>query len=241
MAKTYEAISKSERLLHKGSLGVSPPSDKHLPNLTNTKQMGDLKKKIELLEQTKNYRVFHFASSRKREGVSTVVINLARFMIEERSSKDILLIDANLQQPVLHTAFDVPSSPGLSDALIGKVAYSRSIYKADSDRINVMPCGTPLSNETGRIEQKKFADLISSIKNKYDYIFIDSSPLLVSSDSLSLAIASDTTFLVIHANETQWEVAEKAKLYLQDSACSIDGVILSRVLHYIPQCIYKRL
>ena len=241
MAKTYEAISKPERLLHEGSLGVSHPFDKHLPNLRNTKQMGDLKQKIEFLGQTKNYRVFHFASSRKREGVSTIVINLAKFMIEKRSSKDILLIDANLQQPVLHTAFDIPSSPGLRDALMGKVAYSESIYKTYSDRINVMPCGTPLSDETGRIEQKKFADLISSITNKYDYIFIDSSPLLVSSDSLSLAIASDTTFLVIQANETQWEVAEKAKRYLQDSSCSIAGVILSRVLHYIPQWIYKRL
>jgi len=241
MAKTYEAISKSERLLHEGSLGVSPPFDKHSPNLRNTKQMGDLKQKIELLGQTKNYRVFHFASSRKREGISTVVINLARSMIEEISSKDILLIDANLQQPVLHTAFDVPSSPGLSDALMGKVAYSESIYKAESGRINIMPCGTSLSNKTGRIEQKKFSDLISSIKNKYNYIFIDSSPLLASSDSLSLAIASDTTFLVVQANETKWEVAEKAKLYLQDSSCSIAGVILSRVLHYIPQWIYKRL
>jgi len=241
MAKTYEAISKSKSLLHEDSLGISSLFDKQLPNLRNTKQMGDLKQKIELLGQTKNYRVFHFASSRKKEGVSTIVINLARFMVEERSSKNILLIDANLQQPVLHMAFDILPSPGLSDALMGKVAYSESIYKADADRINVMPCGTAFSNETGQIEQKKFADLVSSIKNKYDYIFIDSSPLLISSDSLSLAIASDTTFLVIQANETQWEVAEKAKLCLQDSACTIDGVILSRVLHYIPQWIYKRL
>lgn len=240
MGRTYEAISKSQEFLHKPSLRTSFISNGHLADLRNTKEMGDLKTKMKLLRDGKGLVVFHFVSSREREGVSTAVANVARLLAEEESSKGILLIDGNFKRPALHMAFNVPSSPGMSDVLMGKASYSESIHKTESGRINVMPCGVA-SDVPGKTEKKTLSDLISAIKGEYDYILIDSSPLLTSSDSLSLALGSDTTFLVIQANRTQWEVAGKAKLELENSGCHVGGVILNRVVHVIPQWIYKRL
>ena len=241
MAKTYEAILRSEGHPIEESVSTSQPLRWNFHDLSNTKEMGDLEQSMGFCSKKNDFKVFHFSSSREQEGVSTVVVNLAQFMIRGDSAHNILLIDANQMNPILHVAFNIPSNPGLSDVLNDNCEYNESIYKVNPIGINVMPFGTRLSSLSKGIEQTKFFDLILTLKPQYDYLLIDSSPILASSSSLSSAIASDITYIVIQANKIQWEVAEKAKLLLKQNDCYIGGVILNRVMHFIPQWIYDRL
>ncbi len=241
MAKTYEAMIKSKSTGAQGGTAVNYPSDTFSPDLLSEKQMVDLNYMIEQKAGRNNLKVINLVSSRGGEGTSTVVVNFMRFMLEKSASHNILLVDANLQRPVLHLEFNVPFTPGLKDVLLHKAKLSDVTYKIDSSDIYLIPNGNSPNFEAANIEQKMYANTFSKLRKQYQYIFIDSPPLLESPASLSLATSADITFLVIRAHKTQWEVAQKAKNYLNQYDCPIGGVILNRVSQPIPDWIYKRL
>jgi capsular exopolysaccharide synthesis family protein len=242
MAKTYEAMIKSKGAGAKRDLSTAASSlDTPSPDLLSDKQMVDLNYMIDQKAGRNNLKVINFVSSKSKEGTSTVLVNFMKFMLERNASNNILLVDANLQHPVLHLEFNVPSTPGLKDVLTDKAKLSDVTYKIESSDIYLIPNGNALSFETSNIESKMYESIFSKLSDRYQYIFIDSPPLLESSASLALATSADITFLVIQAHRTQWEVAQKAKNYLDHYNCPIGGVILNRVSQPIPNWIYNRL
>ena len=242
MAKTYEAMIKSKGADAQKSLSTATASpDRPSPDLLSDKQMVDLNYMIDQKAGRNNLKIINFVSSRSKEGTSTVLVNFMKFMIERSASKNFLLVDANLQHPVLHLEFNVPSTPGLKDVLADKARLSDVTYKIESSDIYLIPNGNTLTFETTNIESKMYESIFSKLSDRYQYIFIDSPPLLESSASLALATSADITFLVIQAHKTQWEVAQKAKNYLDHYNCAIGGVILNRVSQPIPNWIYRRL
>ena len=239
MSKTYEAMSKKIQSSADDSMQVSSLSDWNLVDLKNTRQKGDLEKKITFYSQKHDAKVFNFTSSRSREGVSTIVFNLAKYMATKKTKKRILLIDTNLQAPVQHIAFNCSKGPGIYEVLAGTTSLPEVIQDAQTGNIHLITCGNPQPGSISDIEQEQFLETIKKLKEQYDCILIDSAPLLISADSLSTALCSDITFLIIQSLKVQKEVAERAKLMLQDNECPIGGVILNRIQQVIPGWMYK--
>ncbi len=237
MAKTYEAMLRK----NKASEDINHAAMLHeweLLNLNRPKETGDIEKKIDYLRERKGFKIFNFTSSKKRAGVSTIIFGLARYMAEKNPSHKILLCDANMQHPVLHIAFNVSPKPGLFDLFSESCDISRVIHETEWDNIRIIPAGQPLSSSEA-LQENKFSEIISSVREEFDYIFIDSAPLLEYSEAISSAGISDVTFLVIEANRTKKEIAEKAKLLLQERDCIIGGAILNRALYVIPEKLYN--
>ena len=237
MAKTYEAMIKAgpsdDDLLH------LPSPDWHFLDFGDIKQTGDLYHKIAGLR--KNFKVFNFVGSQAGEGVSTIIINLVNCMLPREDGNTILLIDANLHNPVLHAGFNQPQNMGLAAVLCNTCSCSEAIFEIKPKKLFLMPSGRPQNSLLTGEDQSVFHKIISEIKTEYDYIFVDSPPLLTSANALSIAVSSDVTFLVTDAHRTRAEVAKKAKQSLQENGCTIGGVILNRVKHPIPEWLYERL
>lgn len=240
MAKTFEALTKNGQSSTGKAYLIHLTSKWHCPDLTTTKELLDLSNFITRSAGKSGTRVINFVSSRSGEGTSTVVANLARIIMTNKTAEDVLLIDANRYHPVLHLAFSTPSEPGLFDALLQKASYADSVHRAYEDNLSVIPCGTRVSPASARIGQESLINLISQIRDRYRHVLIDSPPLLSSSDALSLATSSDLTLLIIQANMTKWEVAEKCKRILQDNNCILGGVVLNRFRHVIPKWVYRK-
>ena len=198
-----------------------------------------MEKKITFYAQKKNAKIFNFTSSRSKEGVSTVVANLAKYMAFKKKEKKLLVIDANLQTPAQHVAFNNPKGPGLLDVLSGSASASEVIHDVQADNVHLLPSGNTQTDSAEGIEQETFHAIISELREQYEYILIDSAPLLISTDSLSTSLSADVTFLIIQSLMVQKEVGEKAKLLLQDNECPIGGVILNRTKQVIPGWMYK--
>lgn len=230
MAKTYEAMQKD---------GGSSKSGWRFLDLKNRKQIGDLEKKILYYKQKNNYKVFNFTSCRGKEGVSTVFANLINYFKLQKSDKNILIIDANFQRPSLHEIFGVANMQGLTDTFSNVESYSQMLTPIDSTNIFLLTCGKDYQGYSGNLNQEKFSDLLEVSKEQYDLIFIDSAPILSSSDGLSTAVASDVTFLVVQALSVQQEVALKTKTLLLDNECIIAGVVLNRISQVIPEWAYR--
>jgi capsular exopolysaccharide synthesis family protein len=237
MAKTYEAMIKAES--SDDDFSHFPPPDSRFLDFGDIKQTGDLYRKIANLR--KKSEVFNFVSSREGEGVSTIVNNLVNYMLRRKYANNILLIDANLHNSVLHARFNHTQEKSLEEISYKTYSCSEAIREIKPDNFNLLPSGGPRHNLLPDVEQNIFHKFISDIQSDYDFIFIDSPPLLISTGALSIAVSSSVTFLVTDAHRTRAEVAKKAKQILQENGCTIGGVILNRVKHPIPEWLYKRL
>ncbi len=213
--------------------------DWHFFDLRNRKQSGDLEKKIYNLKNGSNRKVFNFVSSRRQEGVSTILANFVHYLREQGSEKKILIVDANFLAPSLHKIFGRDLSAGLAEVLTDEVSADEAVNSLDVLGLNLLTCGRGHQAMAGNIRLERFGHIIHSLKDRFDYIFIDSSPLLISSDAISTAIAADVTLLVIQALKVQREVARHSKGILTDNACDIGGVILNRVPQVIPSWVYR--
>lgn len=211
-----------------------------IKDLSEKEQMASLEHQLILHKEKNKDKVFLFISSREKEGVSTVLTNLAKLMSDKKSVKNILLVDANIVNPSLHKIFNLPQSPGFSDLMTGEDNDEQCVQSTSVEGIYLMPSGSKELGHSG-IVQEQLSNLIAKIGGRFDYILIDSPPVLSSPFVLNLDRVADSTYLVIQAFNTSWEVVKKTKLYLESNSCSIDGVILNRVRKVIPQWLYNKL
>ena len=160
--------------------------------------------------------------------------------MNNKAVEDVLVIDANRGHPVLDLAFNTSPGPGLYDVLKEGVSYPDAIFKVGESNVSIMPCGTRSALDSHRNRAKnRFPIFISLMRDQFRYILIDSAPMLSSANSIAIAIGSDVTSLIIEANVTKWEVAEKAKRMLEANHCVLGGIVLNRVKHVIPKWIYR--
>jgi Mrp family chromosome partitioning ATPase len=241
MSKTYEAMLRDGEFPDHSLPRSSVLTKWDFVDFQDTKEMGDLVQRMAYLKKKHKSNVFNFSSSHHEEGVSTIIVNVAKFLAGQQSAKGILLIDGNVHNPVLHLPFNLPVQPGLTNVMADGSAYSDSIFGAQPNIIDVMPAGGLTDASLNSIKQENLIRLIDAIKNNYSYILIDSPPILTSAYSLPFAVASDITFLVVRSHEIRIDVARKTVLMLKENDRPIGGVIFNRILHVIPQWLYKRL
>ncbi len=236
------ALSKS--ILKHGNI-----DERHAPlvragfyNLLEMEQLANVEQTLVLLKDVNDYSTFNFVCSHAKEGVSTIVANLAQLLSANLSDKSVLLIDANSKNPCLQRLLDNSSSYGLCDVLRKYKTCEEVIHPVNSsNKLYLLPYGPKEDDGMDCINRRNIFDLLRTLRTQYDYILIDSSPILDSSTALSFALAADTTMLVIQAYGTTFEVCEKSKNYLLKNKCDIGGVILNRVKQVVPKFIFKHL
>jgi MinD-like ATPase involved in chromosome partitioning or flagellar assembly len=211
------------------------------PEFKNRKQIGDLEKRILLLSQKNDCTVFSFTGCRGGEGVSTIIVNLINYLAATESEKKALVIDANFKAPVLHDALGKNLGHGLSDILKGTSTWSDAVTSTDFENVHFLSCGSAYQQMEGNLEQAKQGSVLAEIRGMYDYVLVDSPAILTSADSLTVAVASDATLLVIQSLNTPKEVADRARSLLVDNECFMAGVLLNRVKQVIPGWMYRML
>jgi len=211
------------------------------PEFKNRRQIGDLEKRILLLSQKSECTVFSLAGCRGGEGVSTILVNLVAHFSGTGSARKVLIIDANFRNPVLHEVFDKTLGAGLAEVLRGTSSWSDAVNSTEYDNIHFLSSGSGYLQMEGGLEEARLKAVLAEVRDMYDYVVIDSPPLLTSADALSIAVAGDATFLVIQAMTTPKEAADRAKSLLEDNEVLIGGALLNRMKQVIPGWMYRLL
>lgn len=180
------------------------------------------------------------ASCNEGEGTSTIAVNLSTVFAQNTDEK-VLLIDANLRNPMLEKIFNVEKSPGLTDVLSEKVELGSSFQKTEMENLKVLTAGNKVLNPVSVLNSKKISNCIEKLKRYFSIILIDSAPIIPFSDSLYLASKVDVFLLVIEAEKTRWEVAREAIKKMSLSEINVFGTILNKKKDHIPASIYKML
>lgn len=181
---------------------------------------------IEFSNLDKDLKIICITSSKKDEGKTTVLSNLG--VSFAKIDKKVLLIDADLRNPSISKMFDTSNTQGIMDILLGKRNIQDCVKKTKQENLYILTGGTIPPNPAEVLSSKKMSEFIESIKDEYDYIFIDSPPVGVVSDASIISAYSDGVIFVVGANEVDSNLAKIAKERLDSVKANIVGVILNK-------------
>jgi len=166
-------------------------------------------------------------SSEPSEGKTTSAANIAVSLARLRQR--VLLIDADLRKPRLHEMFGEDQKPGLADVLSGKTS-SRDFRKTKVSGLWLMPAGTPLRNPADLLGSPRFSKLIEELRAHFDWIVLDSPPVLAVADPCMIARVASGVLLVLDCGRTSRDVAAAAVQRLEAVSAPILGAMLNRVV-----------
>jgi polysaccharide biosynthesis transport protein len=179
---------------------------------------------------------FLITSSVPSEGKSTVSANLAITMA--LSGARTLLIDCDLRRGALREAFGISSKIGFSEVLKQEVNWREVVVPTAVPTLFVLPRGKTLSQPSEHLLRDSTEALLKEIYQHYDYVIIDSSPVLAADDTTSLAPKIDATIFVVRLSYTSARLTKKALELLYNRQVNIPGVILNFVDTSLPEYYY---
>lgn len=173
-------------------------------------------------------KVIVVTSSMPNEGKSTVSLSVAMSLAE--SGKRVLFIDCDLRKSAMVGRHRVNRQiKGLSHFLSGQAEIGEVLYKVNGETMDMIFAGVVPPNPAELLSQSRFEDMISSARNRYDYVIIDTPPLGSVIDAAIIARQCDTSVLVVAANTVSHKFAKSVKEQLEKSGCPILGAVLNKV------------
>lgn len=170
------------------------------------------------------------------EGKSTVSSNLA--LVLAFAGMKTLLIDSDLRRGAIHKAFGLSRGPGLTDVLGHNVNWKLAIRDTGVENLHVLPRGRNVPQPSEYLLNKNTDALIKELYPLYDYIIIDSSPILAADDTASLAPKIDATLFVVRLSFTSAKMTRKSLEILYSRGANIPGLILNQVDTSSPEFVY---
>ena len=172
-------------------------------------------------------KTFLITSAIPNEGKSTVSANLAITMA--LAGARTLLIDGDLRRGALRDTFGVSSKIGFSEVLQQEVNWREVVVPTSYPNLFLLPRGKTIGQPSEYLLRESTDALLREINSYYDYIIIDSAPVLAADDATSLAPKIDATLFVVRLSHTSARLTRKSLELLYNRQVNVPGVILNQV------------
>jgi succinoglycan biosynthesis transport protein ExoP len=161
------------------------------------------------------------------EGKTVVSSNLAIALAQ--AGERVLLIDGDMRKARLHTMFGISSEPGLSNVLVGTSKASHSVRETDVAGLWILPAGLTPPNPAELLGSKRFKDFMASLASHFDWVVIDTPPVMAVTDSAIVAHLVDGVVFVVGSDMTSRYGAARAVAQLDQARAKFVGAVLNRV------------
>jgi protein-tyrosine kinase len=169
-------------------------------------------------------RIVMIASAVPGEGKTLTATNLA-LTLSESYQERVLLIDADLRKPALHQMFHISAATGLIEGLRADGA-TKLVLRQVSSRLTVLPAGRPTSDPMAAFTSERMRQLLAEARETFDWVIIDTPPLVLLSDAHLLSPLVDGAVLVVRANGTPHDLVRRAADIIGRNR--IAGVVLNQ-------------
>jgi capsular exopolysaccharide synthesis family protein len=170
--------------------------------------------------------VLMVTSAAPAEGKSTTVVNLGSVLAQTGAS--VLLVDGDLRKPRLHTVFKVPRGPGLTEYLV-RGASEGHFYPTPVDNLSVLTAGTPPPNPAELLSSNALDRLLEELSDRFDYVILDSSPVMGLADPVVLSTKVKGVVLVSAAGKVSRGALREAVKRLRAVDAPLVGSVLNMV------------
>ena len=182
-----------------------------------------------------------FASPGHGQGTSTLTAGVALTAAQANAHLRLGLLDANFRSPALETIFQIPSSPGVVDALSGTTDPQEIGYSVGPNaNLTVIPAGKVATDPLGLLRRDKIGTLLTNLISRFDILLVDTAPANRYPDAQLLSAMVDATVLVVDVGRTPREAVAKAKQILQTGQGHLLGTVLNRRSQPVPTLLYGR-
>jgi protein-tyrosine kinase len=225
----YERADRNSILELEAPTGGPPNAANQLASLVQTLDLHPAKP-----------RTVAFVASGRGEGTTTCVANVGIYLATHHAR--VLMVDANLRWPALHTIAKVNSEPGLLDVMAGEVDLKAAVQPTTVPTLFALTSGDPRRAGSNRlILPSALRERVLSRTNDYDFVLIDCPAVNAHEDAAVTAATCDAVILVVEGGRTLREEAQASKALLMRAHARILGVFMNKRKFYIPQFLYDRL
>jgi capsular exopolysaccharide synthesis family protein len=166
-------------------------------------------------------------SATRGEGKSTTLVNTA--IVFAQMGARVLIMDGDLRRPRCHRILKMPNEVGLAECLAGQIEPENVFRPTQVDNLFVITSGTRPPNPAELLGSKTMARTLDKLSAQFDYIFLDSSPVLPVSDALPMATMVDGVLMVVDGQKTPRQLVRDARVRLSSPQIKMLGVLLNRV------------
>ena len=161
------------------------------------------------------------------EGKSVVAANLSIALAQ--AGQRVLLIDADMRKPRIHTVFDRPQQPGLSNVIVGNAKASEAVHTTTVPGLWVLPAGLNPPNPAELLGSKRFKDFLSSLSQHFDWVLVDTPPVMAVTEASVVAHLVTGVLFVVGAEMTSRNAGQRALEQLEHVHAKFIGAVLNRV------------
>ena len=216
------------------------PSDSSYAELL-PQRMSFLKSKLLRRYQSDNINTIMFTGASDKCGTSTTAVSLGTMLAKEAGYR-VLLVDANIRNPSLHSVFNTQPYGGICDIIADNNCSNVFDFKrVGPAELYFVPCGNTTLASKRHFDEPRFASFLKLAREKFDFVIMDTAPIGNYPDPQIICSKVDGVIMVITSGKTRRQVAQRVKKDIEDAGGNILGVVLNRRKFYIPEWIYKRL
>ena len=165
-------------------------------------------------------------SAYPEDGKTTVTTNLA--LMFAQSDAKVVLVDADIRKGCIAKYFKRKSAPGLSDCLSGQATLDEVIHNSHvNENLSYITCGTHSPRPYELLESEEMKKLVQELRTRFDYVIIDTPPVLLISDALALSPSTDGTVLVCRHQVSYISDIERALNTLQFAKAKVLGIVVN--------------
>lgn len=169
-------------------------------------------------------------SSLPSEGKTTTATNTAISLAQ--TGARVLIIDADMRRPRLHSVFNIKNGQGLSTVLSSDLNTQQIldvVYFDERTKVYVMTSGPIPPNPAELIGSEQMASLLKTLQGEFTHVVVDSPPITSFTDGVLIASLVDGVILVVHSGKSSRQVVKRARQLLQDVRAKVLGVVLNNV------------
>ena len=198
----------------------------HRPSSTPSEAFRDLRTSMFFQANADGLKTIQFTSPSPGDGKSTVTANLALSIAQ--AGKKVVLVDADLRKPRIHQNFGIDIGPGIADVLSGESELPDAIRSVSSQPyLFLLTAGKRPNNPGECVTSPEFGDIIEALGEKFDFVLIDSPPILPVSDPASIAGFVDGVYMVSRIRKGVRVTMTRAKESLDRVNVRWMGVIIN--------------
>ena len=217
---------KSELPMKRSSNGHRPLVLDHRPLSLVVEAYRSLRSSLLLSQAGGPPQTVLITSAARGEGKTTTLVNTA-VMFAQMGIR-VLIIDADLRSPACHVLLRMENNGGLAEILTGQIEWQNAIKSAPTENLFLMSSGSLPPNPAELLGSRNMHDLLQQLREHYEFIFVDSSPVMAVTDAVLVSTIVDGTLLVIDRN-TPKPLLRKARTRLSTPHTRLLGMLLNRV------------
>jgi protein-tyrosine kinase len=195
-------------------------------NRVGAEEFRTLRSRLYQIREKMQLKRLMVTSALPKEGKSFVAANLAQVLVRQQGRRA-LVVDADLRNPGMHRHLGASLTPGLSEYLLGECDEFAALQRGPMENLFFMPAGRIVPSAAELLSNGRLKQFLQRVDPLFDWIIVDTSPVIPVSDATLVATACDGVLMVVRSNATPANLARRAREEFPDKL--LLGVVLNGI------------